>query len=94
MQVDAVTKSLKRISKELPDLGKDELELVEKCLEDCFATGRTWDSVPILVHEAGVPAPDTRRWLKFSAKTRLRLDSLASLDFAGLSQVIAEKKYL
>ncbi len=90
MRIDAVTKSFKRISKELTDLGKDELELVEKCLEDCFATGRTWDSI---VHEAEVPTPDTRRLLKHSAKTRLRLDSLASLDFAGLSQVIAKKRY-
>ena len=94
MHVDAVTKSLKRISKELPNLGEDELELVEKCLEDCFATGRTWDSIPILVHEAKVPTPDTRRSLTLLAETRLRLDSLASLDFAGLSQVIAKKRYL
>ncbi len=94
MRVDAVTKSLEQISKELPDIGKDELQLVERCLEDCFETGRTWDSIPILVHEAEVSTPDTRRLLKLLAKTRLRLDSLASLDFAGLSQVIARKRYL
>ncbi len=53
--MDAVTKSLVRISEELPNLGKEELKLVEKCLEDCFETGRTWDSIPILVHEANAP---------------------------------------
>ena len=94
MRVDAVTKSLEQISKELPDLGKDELQLVERCLEDCFETGRTWDSIPILLHEAEVPTHNTRRVLRFLAKTRLRLDSLAWLDFAGLSQVIARKRYL
>ena len=93
MRIDAVTKSLEQVSKELPNLGKDELELVEKCLEDCFQTGRTGESIPILVHKAKVPTHDRRRLLKLSAKTRLRLDSLASLDFAGLSQVIAKKRY-
>ena len=92
--MDAVAKSLIRISEELPNLGKEELKLVEKCLEDCFETGRTWDSIPILVQEAEVPTHNTRRLLKFLAKTRLRLDSLASLDFAALSQVIAKKRYL
>ena len=55
MHMDAVAKSLLRISKELPNLSKDELKLVEGCLEDCFEIGRTWDSVPILVHEAKGP---------------------------------------
>ena len=50
-RMDTVIKSLKRISKELPNLSKKELELVENCLEDCFETGRTWDSIPILVHK-------------------------------------------
>ena len=68
MPTDAVEKSLERISRELPDLSKKDLKLVEQCLEDCFETGRTWDSIPILVHEAKAPKKAGKR--RFSRGSR------------------------
>ncbi len=54
-KLDAITKNLEQISKTLSNLSKKELELVERCLEDCFETGRIWDSIPTLVHTIKKP---------------------------------------
>ena len=47
--------ALRRIANEIPTLDQEELDFIEECLEDCFAVGQAWDSIPILIHEAKAP---------------------------------------
>ena len=56
--MDAVTKeSLSGIAKRMPTLSQEELAFLKDSLNECFEIGLTWDSVPILVEEARLPAP-------------------------------------
>ena len=47
--------ALRRIANEIPDLEPDQLNFIGECLEDCFAVGKAWDDIPILIDEAQAP---------------------------------------
>ena len=47
--------ALRRIANEIPDLEPDQLNFIGECLDDCFAVGKAWDDIPILIDEAEAP---------------------------------------